>query len=306
MTTFLLALSPVAILVALGRFIAWRGYVGEPGWRGVERLAYLVLFPALIVQKLAAAPFDNASWSMVGALVFAQFCLAGLGLLSALSRNARPGTVGAVIQSNVRWNTFVGLSLAGALFGDEGVALMAVAAAGMIPVANALSVWALTRFGPGQSDPARLFGEMARNPLILACLLGGALNIAGLAPTGALLSTLQTLGDATIAIGLLTAGAAVDLAGLRRAGPRTLAWSLVRLIALPAVAVGAALLLGVSGLPLAIVVLAAATPTATNSVVLARELGGDAAFSANLIAVQTVFALATMPLAWAIFEQISA
>ena len=47
---------------------------------------------------------------------------------------------------------------------------------------------------------------------------------------------------------------------------------------------------------LTIAVICAATPTATSSYILARELGGDAPLAANLIAVQTVLAMLTLPL----------
>ena len=83
---------------------------------------------------------------------------------------------------------------------------------------------------------------------------------------------------------------------LKRAGPRTLTWSLVRLLGLPALAIGFGLAFGLSGMALTIAVICAATPTATSSYILARELGGDAPLAANLIAVQTVLAMLTLPL----------
>ncbi|MCO7237520.1 AEC family transporter, partial [Cobetia sp. Dlab-2-U] len=76
---------------------------------------------------------------------------------------------------------------------------------------------------------------------------------------------------------------------------RTLIWSLVRLLGLPALAVGFCVLLGVTGVPLVIALICAATPTATSSYILAKELGGDAPLAANLIAVETVLAMITLP-----------
>ncbi len=292
MGEFLTALAPAIMIVALGRLIAWRGWVAAEGWRGIETLSYYVLFPALIVRALASADFNGAPWRIAAALIAAQFCLGAVGW--ALARGP---AAGAIIQSNVRWNTFVALSLAGGLYGAEGLALMAVAAAAMIPTANLLSVAALTRFSGRQERTARpLAWEVLRNPLIAACALGGALNATGLAPAGPADRLLETLGAATIALGLLTAGAGVDLSALRRAGRRTLAWSLVRLLLLPAIAIASAAALDLGGADLAIVAIAAATPTATNGYILARQLGGDAPLAANLIAVQTVLAAVSMPL----------
>ena len=111
---------------------------------------------------------------------------------------------------------------------------------------------------------------------------------------------LETLAAAALALGLLAAGAGLDLGALKRSGVPTLCWSLVRILGLPALAIGLARALGVEGVSLAVIAIAAATPTATNGYILARQLGGDAPFMANLIATQTVLAAVTMPLVlWA-------
>ena len=81
---------------------------------------------------------------MIFVLIGSQLTLAALGLLA---RRADDGPrKGSIIQSNVRWNTFVGLSIASALFGEAGLALMAIAVAVLTPTANVISVLALTHF----------------------------------------------------------------------------------------------------------------------------------------------------------------
>jgi len=118
--------------------------------------------------------------------------------------------------------------------------------------------------------------------------------------------TLKMLANAAIALGLLSAGSGVDLGALRRAGLKTFTWSLVRLVGLPALVLAIGLATGLSGLPLAVALLCAATPTAPNSFVLARELGGDTTLAANLIAAQTTLAALTLPLTWALILWIGA
>ncbi|MEO1100288.1 MAG: AEC family transporter [Pseudomonadota bacterium] len=299
MNAFLSALGPVIVIVALGRLLAWRGTIAPEGWRAAERLSYVLLFPLLIIRALANAPFETAPWKLAAALLIAQCALALLSL-AARGLNFIPRhPTGAIIQSNARWNTFVALSIAASLFGEEGLALVAIAAAAMIPTANVISVAALTHFSERTNgEKPALLKPLATNPLIIACVIGGALNVAGLPPTGMIDRTMEILAQATIALGLLTAGAGVDLGALKRAGLRTFTWSLIRLAGLPLIAIGLALALGVSGMQLAIVAICSATPTATNGYILARQLGGDAPLSANLIAVQTVLAAITMPAAY--------
>ena len=299
MSAFLSALIPVILLVALGRFLGWRNVIADEGWRGIERLAYVVLLPALIIRALANAPFDSAPWKLALVLIAAQFALGAFPPPPRLWPGIERPEVGSIIQSNVRWNTFVALSIGSALFGDEGLALVSISAAAMIPTANVLSVAALTAHAERKSVAKRNpVMELVRNPLLIACAIGGLLAAFSVEIPEQLDLSIDLLGRGAIALGLLAAGAGVDMAALGRAGLKTLAWSLVRLFGLPILAIGFALVFGLSGLALAIAVISASVPTATSSYILARQLGGDAPLAANLIAMQTVLSMITMPIIW--------
>tara|TARA_R110000787_G_scaffold8277_7_gene27680 strand:+ start:8415 stop:9341 length:927 start_codon:yes stop_codon:yes gene_type:complete len=299
MTSFIFALLPVIIIVAIGRLIAAKNWITPEGWRAIERISYILLFPALIIRSLGNAPFDTAPWKLAAALIIAQLVLAAIGFGARLWPGMERPAVGSIIQSNVRWNTFVALSLGSILFGDEGLALVTIAAAAMIPTANVLSVYGLilnAEHAPGTKP--RPFRALMTNPLIIACVIGGIIAATHFQSPKVLDDTLRILGQGTIALGLLSAGAGVDLAALRRAGVRTFTWALVRLLGLPAAALAAGLAIGLSGTPLAIMLICASVPTATNGYILARQLGGDGPLSANLIAVETVLAMITLPLIW--------
>lgn len=297
MLLFFQALVPVIILVALGRLMAWRNVIAPEGWRGIERISYYLLFPALIIREIVHAPLETAPWGLAITLIGAQLLLGLAGLFASTARG-RPAK-GSIIQSNVRWTAFVALSISGALFGGEGLALVAISAAAMIPIANILSVGALTKYAEnGVDNRPNVLRGLATNPLIIACVLGTSLNLLGQAPRGILDTTLGLLGQSVIALGLLTAGAGVDFGALVRAGSRTFIWSFVRLLGLPLAALTLGLILGLPRMHLLIAVICTATPTATNCYILAKQLGGDAPLSANLIAVQTAFSALTMPIVY--------
>ena len=201
----------------------------------------------------------------------------------------------------------IGLSIGSLLFGQEGLALVTIAAAAMIPTANVLSVYALIAHADRPHGPApKPLQALLRKSIVIACVVGLTLAATNIELPDLLDDCLRILGDAALALGLLSAGAGVDLSALRRAGPRTFTWSLVRLLGLPAFAIGFGLLLGLTGTPLIVVLICAATPTATSSYILARELGGDAPLAANLIAVETVIAMITMPLLYLLVMQLPA
>lgn len=299
MGSFVYAILPIIAVVVIGRFLAWRKALPMEGWRSIERLAYILLFPALIVLSLANAPFETAPWKLAIAMIAGQLLLGFIGFAAKYVVGTKGPAIGSIIQSNVRWNTFVALSLGSALFGEEGLALVAIAAAAMIPTANILSIWGLTSNAEHDGgERQNMFLNLIKNPLIIACIVGIAIAISGWEVPKTINDTLRILAQATIGLGLLSAGAGVDIGALTRSGIRTLSWSLIRLLGLPLAVLGAALAIGLTGTPLAIAIICASVPTATNGYILARELGGDTTLSANLIAVQTVLSAVTMPLIW--------
>lgn len=306
MSGFLAALMPIVIVVALGRYIGWRGWISPEGWRAIERLAYVILLPALVIRALATTGFSNAPWLLAGALVIGQLALFGFGYLARFWPGLSRPAVGSIIQSNSRWNTFVALSLGESLFGAEGLALVTLAAAAMIPAANVLAVYGLVAHADSTGKPRqRPIAALARNPIIVACVIGIGLALLKLPLPSVADETLRILAQAAIALGLLSAGAGINMSALKQAGFPTVFWTLVRLIALPVIAVGAAMAFGLTGISLFIVLICAATPTAISGYILARELGGDAPLSANLIALQTLLAMVTMPLLWFALLQIA-
>ncbi len=68
MTTIAFALAPVFLVIALGFIVCRTGIAPAESWSGLNRVAYAVLFPALLFTTIANADFDAAG---VGAFVAA-------------------------------------------------------------------------------------------------------------------------------------------------------------------------------------------------------------------------------------------
>jgi predicted permease len=111
------------------------------------------------------------------------------------------------------------------------------------------------------------------------------------------MEALDMLGRAALAAGILAAGAGLDLSALRRPGIALGGATVLRLVGMPLLAALFAGMLGVSGPALAVAIIATAVPTATASYVLARRMGGDAKLISEIITLQTVAAVVTLPLA---------
>jgi malonate transporter len=218
-----LALLPDFALILLGFGLRRTMRLGEHFWSGLEKLIYFVLFPALLFHAIARTRIDFAA-----AAPFALSGVAAMGggmLLGLLLRplfDARPtsaaGPRGMVFASRFqcafRFNSYIGLAVAGKLHGEAGIAAMGILIGAMVPIANLASVWMLARHGQ-----LGVLREIARNPLILATLAGLLFNLGGAALPEVAGQFLARLSEASIALGLLAVGAALKRAPGVRGAP---------------------------------------------------------------------------------------
>ncbi|MFQ3622065.1 MAG: AEC family transporter, partial [Acetobacteraceae bacterium] len=292
----LLALVPVALLIGLGWALRRHAFAPDPFWAGAERLCYVVLLPALLAHglgtaDLAGVPVAGLAAALVAPLLLAAALLVALRPLLAIDGPAFT----SVFQGGIRFNNYVGLALAAAMFGPAGIGLAAVANAAIVPTVNVLSVLVFARFGSARATPAGTLRALATNPLILASA-AGALWQATAAPVPAVIAlALRSLGQASLPIGLLCVGAAF---APRVLGARPLATAVscaVKFLVLPASTALACDAAGVTGQAAAVAVLFASLPTASSAYILARQLGGDAALMSGITTLQTLLAAPVLP-----------
>ncbi|TVR44054.1 MAG: hypothetical protein EA402_08140 [Planctomycetota bacterium] len=298
------AIAPVFLVIAVGRLVAWKGMLGEVGIQELTRLLYWVCLPALLIDRLGRdlPPAGSiVSASMMG--VFA--CVAVAGLMLVATRDQAPAQRGAIINGAFRMNgAFVGLPVIALLAtqgGPESADLSArylLIMAVMVPFTNALAVLAFLIPGRGVSAASmtRCLAEVLRNPIIIASALGVAIAATigsrlAESPPGA---AITFLGDASIPLALLLAGATLDLrlmiSGLRR----LCAISAVKLLLAPALGWGLCWWWELDlATTLALVVLLG-SPTAVSAVPMARQLGGDERLLAAIVVTTTLFAPFTL------------
>lgn len=292
------ALGPLFLLILLGALLGWARQPGGDFWPRMERLIYFVLFPAMLVATLASADVSQVPVARLALALLATLALfAGLlwGVRHRLGLEAAAFT--SVFQGALRFNTYVGVAGAAALHGNAGATVAAVAVALMVPVVNVLCVTSFIAAGTlGSSSLARSIAALARNPLILACLLGIGLNLSGIGLPGWSGEAVALLGRAALPLGLVAVGVALRPAALMRLDRGVWAANLVKLVLVPATVLALALLLDLDPVSRDVALLFAALPTATSAYILARQLGGDAELMAALITGQTLLAMATLPL----------
>jgi malonate transporter len=294
----LLALAPAAGLIALGSVLKRGRFMPDEFWPGAERLAYFILLPALLIHSLAMADLSQVPVARL-MLVIAL----ALALVAALLVAVRPWLrIGgpaftSVFQGGIRFNNYVGLTVAAGLLGGPGIALAAVANATIVPIANLFCILVFARFAQGQASLAGIARSIITNPLIVASAIGAVLHATGLGLPPGLEGMIRALGLASLPIGLLCVGAGFDLFAVRQGLRPTVIASAAKFAALPVATFLICLALDVRGPAALTAMLFQSLPTASSAYILARHLGGDAPLMAGIIALQTVVAAVAIPAA---------
>jgi predicted permease len=296
------ALVPIILLIVTGFLLRRTVLPDDMQWNGIERLTYYVLFPALIIDTLALADLSRVPVRGVGGALFVAILLMTALCLALRPYLASRFSIGgpaftSILQGATRWNTFVALALAASLFEALGVALTSVAIIAMIPLLNVINVWALAHFASDQPRSRRAIASaLIANPLIWSCVVGLALNVFGIPIPAPIHVFGDALGRASLPCGLLSVGAGLQIAGLIRPTVAAFIPTVLKLLIMPAMAIGLGLLFSVSGPSLAVVACCSAVPAPPGSYVIARQMGGDATLMAQILALQTVLAVLTMPI----------
>ncbi len=302
MTEVIANIAPAFMLIALGFAFKRSGWPGETFWTPAERLTYFVLFPALLLRNLWVARLDGLPVAPMAAVIVCAAVAMTMILLAARPAIGVPGPAfTSLAQGSIRFNTYLGVALTAAFFGTEGVTLAAVYLAFMVPLGNIICVGMLAAFADQERTSwPRVALEIGRNPLILACLSGVALNAMGTAPPAWIDRMLEIMARAALPIGLLCVGAGLDAAAVMARRATVIVACLLKLVAMPAITWAACLLVGLADLPMLILVLFNALPAAPTSYVLARQLGGDARLMAGILTAQTALSAITLSalLAW--------
>ncbi|OJA32735.1 AEC family transporter [Burkholderia ubonensis] len=292
----LLALAPVALLVALGHGLKRSGFVGDAFWPSAERLCYYVLLPALFAHGLASARLQSLAvmplaLALVGSTVAAA---AALLLIRPFVRVDGAGFT-SVFQGAVRFNNYLGASLAAGLFGAQGIALAAVCVAAIVPTVNLMCVLVFARYGSTRLGIAALVRQIVSNPLVVACATGIAMQASGATFPPAIEPAVRALGAASMPLGLLCVGAALTFDAARAWMQPVCVASAFKFVAMPLLTLVAGRALGLGDAALTVALLFQALPTSSASYLMARQLGGDAPLMAGITAFQTLFATIAMP-----------
>ena len=290
-------LFPDFSLIICGYLVCRYTALNRTVWEQVESLVYFFLFPVLLFHSIVKSPLDLVAAS---SLISAGLLMGLTGILLAYSLPYWPWLGSQIdrrehaasVQVAFRFNSFIGLALAERLAGSEGLLLIAVLIGVCVPLFNVAAVWPMARHAK-----TGFVGQLVRNPLIIATGTGLAANLMGFTMPVWLEPTATRIGGASLALGLLAAGAGMQFNQLSQAKALAVAVLSIKHLILPVVAFGLAQLLNLT-VPQATILLAfSALPTASSAYVLAARMGYNGGLVAGLVTLSTILGVFSLPFA---------
>jgi predicted permease len=283
------SLVPVFGLILIGYFFKRISFPSHEFWPMADKLTYFVLMPALLIFKLSNGKFDVNSINFVLVSLIAIFFTMIILIIFNKISPTKNSSFTSIIQGGIRFNTYVFLALSGSIFGDEGLVLSAIILTFAIPFINILCVTIFALYSDNNKlDFIYLVKSIIKNPLIIGCVIGGAINFLSVPIPVSIENLLEILSKAALPLGLLSIGYALVLKELNSAKKDLIISCIGKFIILPLFIYSFGMMFGLNEIMISILVLFSVLPTAPSSFILARQLGGDITLMTSIITVQTL------------------
>ncbi len=292
-----LRVLPVFLVICVGWCGRRVGLLPPEFCAAANRVTYWLAVPCLIFLKISAAPFREVfrpGW--IGAAVLAIVVVWAAAMVLAPVLGLRGGSRGTFVQASVHANLgYVGLAVAYYGLGDRGLQVAGVFAAFFMLANNVLSVLALAATGGIRVSPGLLARRIVLQPVILGSLTGLVWSWYRLPMPTLIGETIRILGSMALPLALLLIGADLGVRALRHPAPALTALG-IKNLALPALGCALLTLAGADGVSRAAAVVLLAAPSATLTLIMGREMGGDTSLASTSISLSTFASALTLPL----------
>lgn len=308
MLAILNSLFPVFAVIMFGYIIKHYKFISDEFWPNCEKLAYYILLPVLLFTSIFSASYNNIGH--LGAMASISLCTISLIVLCLFVLHFIFKFPSAdfivLLQGSIYANAaYIGIPAASALFGKEGLATYALLMAVVVPFVNAVTIIVLSYYAHERGNILKaVIKKVSLHPIILACIGGFFLNYSGVHLPSFIMSTLDILGKAAVALGLIIVGGALDIKAIKGTWNYIGASTAIKLTLSPIITIILAHALAVPALQANVVVLYATLPTAAATYLLTKKMKGNAPMMASIIVFETLFAFVTMTIIMAATGQL--
>lgn len=268
------ALIPVVLLIAIG-FISGRlGFIKASAVKDLSNLVFLVLTPALLFRTMSTVHIEQLDFRPVGIyFVAAGLIFASILLLRGFNRRAAVLALASTFSNTL----MIGVPLVGLAYGEAGLVvlftLVSVHALVLLTLATLVLEFAVARENAvgGQTGPRHIALTVARaarsavvHPVPLPIIAGLLFAQTGLTVPAVVDKPLQLLGNAFSPLALVLVGVTLASTAIGQHLKGALALSLTKNVVHPVLLALIAWAVGLSGLTLLVMIVAASLPIGAN------------------------------------------
>ncbi len=288
---------PIFVIIFIGWFAHYRRFIPESFLAPANRIVFYLAIPAMIFKAISGASFSR-SFDVCVLVIALLSSTAGyvLGYLFGRVLKLRNGSLGSFIQTSSHCNIgYIGFAVVYYYLGNEGLAKAGMFAGFVLILQNfysvvALAIWSDRKTGTS-SVRHNIIAQVILNPTILAAGLGIIFSIAEIPLPLFVSRSLDILGGMALPTALLIIGASLSPGLIRIKFSAAMASSVIKLVVLPAIALGLFAAWDIPGTHRLPIVIMLAAPSATTSYIMAGEMGGDTRLAAAGVSLCTMLSL---------------
>ena len=292
--------APIFLLVILGIVLRRLRWIDETFINTASSLVFSIGLPTVLFINIVKAPLaELVSFKLISVGVSGTLLVFFLFWLTAPLFVSQRREVGVFVQGSYRGNMgIIGLAFCLSAYGDEGIVTISLYMAILTILFNILAVFILTKTLNDNFDQDALnkaiFKNIVKNPLIIAICMALILSAINAPLPEVLMQTGGYISNMTLPLALICIGGSISLKELRASSRVSIAATLCKLIAAPAIILGIAIPFGFSPMELGVLFLMSAAPTATASYIMVQAMKGNGILAANIVVLTTLLSIVTV------------
>ncbi len=300
------ALVPVVLLIAIGFMAGRAGWIRAEAIKDLSNLVFMVLTPALLFRTMSTVHVEQLDFKPVALyFVAAGLLFAAMLIWQGANRRAAVLALACTFSNTV----MIGIPLIGLAYGQAGLVTLFTLISVHALVLLTLATVVLELVAAREERAAGQGGQRPMALTVLAAVKSGIIHpvplpiIVGLlfAQTGLILpevvdKPLHLLGSAFGPVALVLVGVTLTQVQVGPYLKSALGISLLKNLALPLLVALLGLGLGMHGLPLTVMIVAASLPTGANVFLFAQRYAVAQDLVTASMTVSTVLGLATVSL----------
>lgn len=303
-----LLVMPLVIIIAMGNILKRRGFYSAADIAALSKTLYWVILPLLLFRTTYISGTEVLTQPNL--LISVNVCYIATIALSwgGAAFFAHKGDIRRVavsVFSDFRSNNiYLGFPVIQLAMGEAGLHLASIYIAVSTIFFQVLSIGAGELALNGRLT-AKSFAAMGRrlgkNPLVISCVAGVLAALAHVPIHFVLDETMKLVSGAATAVALLALGGTLDISRMSRVVEiirRTWFDIIIKIIVNPLLMWGALILFPVDSELLKVTVMLSSMPCAVNCFIIAKSMGMDGEYAADLVASTTLLGILSIP-AWA-------